>query len=148
VDDEWRGVGEKRKQVELDAYQIMPNHFHGIVWLLNEPDLDVIRTEQSPVRARQASPLPVNPRETKSGSLGAVIGGFKSGSTRRAKKYRWITGGSIWQRNYWERIIRNERELEAIRNYIWNNPVNWNMDQLHPQNPESARWLLKTTKSG
>jgi len=74
----------------------MPNHFHGIDWLLNEPEREPRQTAQGSERARLASPLLVNPRGAKSGSLGAVIGGFKSGSTRRVNKYRGIIGESVW----------------------------------------------------
>ncbi len=76
VDREWLNSGDKRSRVELDTYQVMPNHVHGIVWLLNEPECEPMQTEQGSVRARQATPLLVNPRGTKSGSLGAVLGGF------------------------------------------------------------------------
>ena len=115
VDEEWQRVGDVREQVLLDMYRVMPNHFHGIVFLLNELEPDPKRTEQGSVRATRALPLvqrvvsgPNRPRGPEPDSLGAVIGGFKSVSTRRINKLGRISGNSIWQRNYWERIIRNE----------------------------------------
>lgn len=129
VDEEWSNTGELRKPVALDVYRVMPNHFHGIVWLTNEPEK----------QARQASPLPKPLKGPEPGSLGAVVGGVKSASTRRINQERGTAGVVFWQRNYWERIIRNERELEAIRRYIWNNPANWRRDQLHPGDPARAR---------
>ena len=130
VDEEWRKLEEIRNQVLLDEYQVMPNHFHGILWLTNEPEIEPGRIENSSIWATQASPLqevvsePSRARGPGQDSLGAVIGGFKSASTRRINEARGISGVSTWQRNFWERIIRNERELEAVRKYVRNNPAN------------------------
>ncbi len=144
VDEEWQKISKIREHVELDVYIVMPNHFHGIVWLTNEPELMERRTSADiPLtgdeRSRQALPLPtagLKPNTLKgaqAGSLGAVIGGFKSATTRRVNMEMGVTGKSFWQRNYWDRILRNKRELEAIRRYIWNNPANWLEDDLHPR---------------
>jgi REP element-mobilizing transposase RayT len=147
VDGEWRKGEEIREHVLLDVYQVMPNHFHGIVFLLNELEPDPRQTEHSSVWAKHASPLRNVDLELgpfmglKPGSLSAVIRGFKSASTRRVNKLRGISGVSIWQRNFWERIIRNERELEAIRRYILANPVNWRKDDLYPGSSRSRRRL-------
>ncbi len=59
------------------------------------------------------------------GSLGAIIGGYKSVVARRITGMRGTPGGPVWQRNYYEHIVRNERELAAIRHYIQQNPANW-----------------------
>jgi REP element-mobilizing transposase RayT len=141
VDEEWQKISGLREYVKLDLYSVMPNHFHGIVWLTNEPEIRERHTSPDiPISgdewARQASPLPkidTKPgfMRPQAGSLGAVIGGFKSATTRRVNKVKGVAGASFWQRNYWERIIRNKRELEAIRRYIWNNPANWTKDVLH-----------------
>ena len=60
VDEEWRKTDSFRRDVLLDVYQVMPNHFHGIVWLLNEPEPAPRKTERSSVRAKHASPLGVD----------------------------------------------------------------------------------------
>jgi hypothetical protein len=65
--------------------------------------------------------------------LGAFIAGFKAAVTSRARSDLRMTG--IWQRNYYEHIIRNEQEFQAIWNYIDTNPQRWEMDQLHPAAP-------------
>lgn len=87
VDEEWRRTDALRQDVLLDVYQVMPNHFHGILWLLNE--LKTVPNQvESAVRARRASPLQENDMKRRylkgpeSGSLGAVIGAFKSASTQ------------------------------------------------------------------
>jgi REP element-mobilizing transposase RayT len=144
VDEEWQKISKIREHVELDVYIVMPNHFHGIVWLTNEPELmERHASTDIPVTggelARQALPLPtiglepIPLRGPHAKSLGAVIGGFKSATTRRVNKEKGVTGKSFWQRNYWERIIRNKRELQAIRRYVWNNPAHWQKNDLHPR---------------
>ena len=133
VDREWLIVGETFQYVELDVYCLMPNHFHGILWLTHElPDSENdLDRAKLPSFDQLASPLQKRPGGAKAGSLGAVLGRFKSTTTRRVNRIRGFKGVSLWQRNYWERIIRNERELEAIRKYIWNNPPNWKQDRLY-----------------
>ena len=68
----------------------------------------------------------------KNGSLGTIIGSFKSGVTRHINELRGMPGAKVWQRNYYERIIRNEDELNRIREYISNNPANWDTDEHNP----------------
>jgi putative transposase len=63
--------------------------------------------------------------------LGAIIGSFKMAVTRQIQSEHHVTG--IWQRNYYDRIIRDERELEAISRYIESNPLNWEADLENPQ---------------
>jgi putative transposase len=60
--------------------------------------------------------------------LGAIVGAFKSSAAKRINQIRDTPGAPVWQRNYYERIIRNERELNAIRGYVQNNPANWPSD--------------------
>ncbi|HEY4720271.1 MAG TPA: transposase [Anaerolineae bacterium] len=76
-------------------------------------------------RGANASPLP-------SGSLGAIMGNFKSITTRRINQLRSTPGQPVWQRNYYEHIIRHDNELNAIRQYILDNPGNWIMDAENP----------------
>ena len=71
-----------------------------------------------------------------SGSIGAIIGQFKSVVTKRINRLRGAPGAPVWQRNYYERIIRNEKALTAIRRYIDNNPMAWAYDR---DNPKASR---------
>ena len=82
--------------------------------------------------AGDASPLPPYPQGVPSGSLGAIVGNFKSVTARRINQLRRAPGTPVWQRNYYEHIIRGERALRAIRRYIAANPANWTLDPLHP----------------
>jgi REP element-mobilizing transposase RayT len=67
-----------------------------------------------------------------SGSLGAIVGNFKSVTARRINRIRKSAGTPVWQRNYYERVIRNEREWNAIRQYIRDNPAHWAEDRENP----------------
>jgi putative transposase len=71
-------------------------------------------------------------------SLGRLIGAFKTVSTKRINLIRDTSGSVVWQRNYYEHIIRNDKSLHYIRHYIPHNPISWQQDQLHPDNP--SQW--------
>jgi putative transposase len=66
-------------------------------------------------------------------SVGAIVGGFKSACTSRVNRLRGTSGIPLWQRNFFERVIRNEDELLAVRRYIENNPVEWAEDEENPE---------------
>ena len=80
------------------------------------------------------SRLRQGPHGTEPGSLGAVVQNWKSTATRRINQMRHTPGARVWQDSYYEHIIRNERELWAIRQYIENNPAQWAQDREHPRN--------------
>ncbi|MEM9164460.1 MAG: hypothetical protein AAGC54_15515, partial [Cyanobacteria bacterium P01_F01_bin.4] len=71
-------------------------------------------------------------------SLSSLIAGFKPAVTKRINGLRKAPGTPVWQRNYYENIIRNETMLQYIRRYIHNNPYQWQIDGFHPQNP--TKW--------
>ena len=121
----WEAVPAHFPQVRLDAFVIMPNHFHGNLHL-GELNLDSKATHGSPLREGE--------------HLGAIIGQFKSSVTRRLNKLpeeNKVQFEKIWQRNYYEKIIRDESHLITIRDYIINNPTNWANDKLHPNAPKN-----------
>lgn len=114
---EWFKTPSIRPSVQLfdDEFIIMPNHIHGIIWIL---DVGVTGSVAQSKITRGPEP----------GSLGAIIGQYKSITTKRINKIRNSSGKSIWQRNYYDHIVRNERELDAIRKYIQTNPLEWKSD--------------------
>ena len=132
----WYSIPNKSNNIELDEFILMPNHLHGIVLIYEAPGkgeaFSGMNTSQSVLNSENASPL--QPRGKQSGSLSAVVQNFKSVSTRRVNQKYFKSGNKIWQRNYYERIIRNDRELNAIRQYILENPLNWEMDKENPAN--------------
>ena len=124
VREEWMRSGEIRKELRLykDEFVIMPNHVHGIVWIIGA---DGNRPEGG-----GASLAPVQLRR-EAHSLSSFVAGFKATVTSRARRELNISG--IWQRNYYEHVIRDEVDLRRIEDYIQNNPLRWGQDQLHPQ---------------
>jgi REP element-mobilizing transposase RayT len=123
--DEWVKTGQKRKNIQLDEWIIMPNHFHAIVTIENERNI--------PCRgvARNAPTNKMSSISPKYGSLPTIIRSFKSAVKRQCNKngHEYFQ----WQRNYYEHIIRNENELDGIREYIVNNPLAWELDQNNPR---------------
>jgi putative transposase len=130
--EEWNRSFEIRAELSGDAFVVMPNHIHGIVWILEPNQTDVEHASiVTGVGATGRSPLRGNvvPGPAKK-SLGAFVAGFKSAVTKRINEARGTPGVPMWQRNYFERIIRSERELEETRGYITNNPITWALDEL------------------
>lgn len=127
VDVEWLKTIEIRKNIVLDRYVIMPNHFHGIV----------LFTENNSGKARLATThgnvqIKMEFGKPQSGSLPVIVGSFKSAVSRQINLMRNTPGKEVWQRNYYEHIIRNPDELNRIREYIINNPLKWHLDRDNP----------------
>jgi REP element-mobilizing transposase RayT len=118
--------------VELDVLTIMPNHVHGILRVLGKGEAFSGQKQTAQVTFREnASPL--RPASgTQGGSLAAIIQNFKSISTRKINRIRSTSGAPLWQRDYYEHIIRDEDELARIRTYIVNNPLQWELDRENP----------------
>jgi REP element-mobilizing transposase RayT len=141
VCEEWFLSTKIRNEIELyeNEFVVMPNHIHGIVWV-NSNDNDFVNnvgaTGRSPLQNQNYSPLQNGhlanygkPHGTKNKSLSSFIAGYKSSVTKRINQIRQTPGMPVWQRNYYERIIRDEIELDKIREYILNNPLNWETDE-------------------
>lgn len=129
VQEEWQRTGEVRPYVSLDEVIVMPNHFHAILVLT---DLSNASASPHPVGAsrRDARSTP----RLVSGSLGAVVVQLKSLATKRIDHLRDTPGHSIWQRNYYEHVIRNEQSMNLIRECTQNNPARWTEDRENPAN--------------
>ena len=140
----WIEVPEHFPWVRLDAFVIMPDHVHGIVWITDRTtgaDTDIVGVRGvGVVGARHALPLPSSmrspPRQFVDGTssafghpppraLSAIVGSFKSAAARAINAASGRPGVAIWQRNYYEHIIRNEPALRTIRRYIQTNPMRW-----------------------
>ena len=120
VRDEWLRTGTLRSHVRVlpQEFVVMPNHAHGIV-RLSERDVSVV----API-ADLAGP--------RRHSLGAILAGFKAASTKRVNIQRAMPGSPVWQRGYYEHIIRNDESLDDIRRYIAENPARWAFDRENP----------------
>ncbi|MBK9098411.1 MAG: transposase [bacterium] len=140
VEVEWLKTKEIRNNVDLDYYVIMPNHLHGNIIIngrgeLNSPQGMNLRLELNSTgnnESRRIQYAPTNDKfKSPSQSLGAIIRGFKSAVTKRIRELTKNTELKIWQRNYYEHIIRNEVDLQNIRNYIELNPLKWELDEYY-----------------
>jgi REP element-mobilizing transposase RayT len=149
IEDCWSAIPIHFPGVSLDEFVVMPNHLHGIVII------GVGATHASPgtatyqsmshqlsspqTRARHASPLrdssisgSLLAHGPKPKSLAAIVGSFKSAAAKRINLLRRTPGALLWQRNYYEHVIRNEAELSRIREYIVTNPARWEFDSENP----------------
>jgi putative transposase len=114
----WLAIPRRFKSIQLDVYAIMPNHLHLLLWI--KPDLQPTGNSMETF----AHPVP--------GSVATIIRAYKSAVTQA-----WTLGTPdqpvrIWQRNYYDHIIRNDRDLESVRDYIRANPLRWYQDEYHP----------------
>lgn len=114
----WREIPTHFPHTELDEWVVMPNHVHGIIWI-NGRDTAC----RVPTMEQFGKPV--------SGSVSTIIRSFKSAVTKHINILHNTPGENIWQRNFYERIIRDEAELNGIREYIHSNPALWETDDLH-----------------
>ena len=128
----WIEIPNHFSNVYLDEYIIMPNHFHGIIMI----DINC-RGGVTPPYIEGRETLPLQQKRT----LGQVIGYFKYQSTKYINKIHRSPGRAIWQRNYYEHVIRNEDDLRQIREYVLYNPLKWELDE---ENPENIRVCVHT----
>ena len=119
VQDEWTRTAVIRVRVILDAFIVMPNHFHGIILIECRGTL-----QRAPTLEQFGKPT--------SDSIPTIIRLFKSATTKRLNALRDTPGIPIWQRNYHEHIIRDESEFNRIREYVINNPAGWDKDEENP----------------
>jgi putative transposase len=207
VQTHWMRLPKHHPNLRLDAFIVMPNHFHGILVLTsNQPphspvgagladtstvsansettkpalpysDTSTIATDPAPTKpvllhstdsetTKSIHPsLSKHPGGVRAGSIDTfmngshpalakpaptkivnhagipeIIRGFKTFSARRINETRRTQGTPVWQRNYYEHIIRNDLSLQTIQIYIRHNPQSWQTDQLHPDNPNPSKW--------
>lgn len=131
VEEEWMQTKEIRKNVDLDYYVIMPNHLHGIIII--EQSIDVGATWRVAPKEEDGAIQRIAPTKQTliPNSLGSIIGQFKSSVTKRLREISGNSDLKIWQRNYYEHIIRNEIDLQNIRKYITLNPLKWEIDEYY-----------------
>lgn len=131
IETEWLKTAEIRDNVELDACAIMPNHVHGIIIITgNAGTSDAVGTNDFKNfvdvtdGAHGRAPLRRQPN-----SIGSIVAGFKATVTKQINTIRNTPGAPVWQRNYYEHIIRNEEAFTRIQRYIIENPAQWHYDQ-------------------
>lgn len=168
---EWERSSELRAEIALDAFVVMPNHIHGVVWISGDRgDLAGARgrhdssrglakgnhaggptnTHGGPsdqgdrVGARGLSPLRRSTPRMQPRSLGSFVAGYKASVTREINAMRGTAGAPVWQRNYYEHVIRDDADLDRVRRYIEQNPVRWAFDRENaagtPDRAETEFW--------
>ena len=125
ADRAWHKFAERHPEIELDAFVVMPNHVHVLLWICAslEP-----AAANAPKKERQFG-------HAIAGSLSTRIGAYKSAVTQKAKLAGLLPDAALWQRNFYDHIVRSESDLLLIRAYIRDNPARWHEDKLHPDNP-------------
>ena len=130
IDCKWNGLAGRFKNIQLDKYIVMPNHFHGIIVIVGAT-LVVAQNKNVRTNTRAGT----RPAPTPLPTVGDMVGGFKSITSHEyangVKQNHWKPfNGKLWQRNYYEQIVRDETLLQRIREYIANNPCQWPHDEL------------------
>lgn len=125
---QWINLSQRFSGLELDEFVVMPNHFHGIISI-------------NPVGAPLAAPCFVSNEmgevlgaASNAPTVGKILRAFKSISAIEGNRLLNRRSQPFWQRNFWERVIRNEKELMMLRQYILNNPAQWELDSLFESN--------------
>lgn len=111
----WDAIPGHYPNVELDAFQIMPDHLHGIIVIV-----DPLRSRDEPAEgARHAATLR---------GLANILGSFKSAISKGVNELRLTPGSPVWQKGYYDHVIRNNAEHDRIAQYIAENPAKWAID--------------------
>jgi REP element-mobilizing transposase RayT len=129
VEYTWYDLHNHNHNIKLDDFVIMPNHVHGVI-IINGIGPDAVGAGSKP------APTTMNHKQH---GLSEIIRQFKTFSARHINKIRQSPGIHVWQRNYYEHIVRDENELNRIRKYIIENPLNWDMDNENPNTMETIK---------
>lgn len=139
IDVEWKKLHNRFHHITLDEYVIMPNHFHAIMNICPNVGAPLVGAPSTINTQNITNNANVWAGTRPAPTIGAMIGAFKSITTYEhtngIKNHNWPRfNKKIWQRNYYEHIIRNDESLEKIRLYIKNNPAKWAEDHDNPIN--------------
>ncbi len=119
VEESWLKIPSVTEYASIDEFVVMPNHFHGILFIDNEDEPREIETMEFQIRKR---------------SLSNVVRNFKSAVTTKIRGLQNDQTLKVWQRKFYDRIVRDEIELNRIRDYIINNPLRWQEEKRGPDN--------------
>ena len=139
VQEVWWGLSQRFAGVEVGSMVVMPNHLHGVIALYEPVGAPLVGAQSRGNRATVDNRATTRVAPT----LGSVVGAFKSLTTveyvRGVRARGWAPfRGRLWQRNYYEHIVRGDKSLERIEQYILDNPANWYLDKENPLNMPSA----------
>ena len=124
VEDCWTRLPDHYDNVSLDAFILMPNHVHGVINIEDKPT--VVGAGFKPALAAALA--------SKLSGVPEIVRAFKTFSARRINEMRASPGTPVWQRGYYDHVIRTESELDRVRTYIVDNPRKWSEDADNPAN--------------
>jgi putative transposase len=116
VEDEWKKTPVVRPYITLDAFVVMPNHFHGIFVIEGDKE------QEAPLAGFQKVP---------SRSVSSIVQNLKTVITKQVNRLRNLPSTPVWQRNYHEHIVRGLDDLDRLRRYIEGNPGKWSEDRYY-----------------
>ena len=133
----WKSLPQRFPTVDIDEFVVMSNHVHGILMLGQSIEECNESTRDALCQSGESNSASATTRAAP--TLADVIGAFKSVTTveytRGVRIHQWPKfPARLWQRNYYEHVIRNEHELDVAREYISNNPLKWALDRENPIN--------------
>lgn len=141
VQNAWADLPNHYPNLVLDRFVVMPNHIHGVIVLVgaglkpaHHDDADIDRSGLVGPGLNPRAGLKPAPTLDKRHGLPEIVREFKTFSARRINEKRNIAGVPIWQRNYYEHVIRDDADYNRIAEYIATNPQRWIEDKLHPEN--------------
>lgn len=129
--EEWARTEEVRPYVVLDAFVVMPDHVHLLFGIRpHEGNAPPRGSDTTPVARATHRVAPTITSGPPRGSVGSIIGQYKSVVTKRVRAIDPTV--RVWQRSFWDRVVRTEREADALRRYIAENPAKWDPDADRP----------------
>ncbi len=128
VNKEWLVSAKIRKEIKIDKFVVMPNHFHAIVIIQN---VGMYGNTSANTDENQKRMYIHTSLQSPSHTLGAMIRGFKSSGTAKINTIRNTEQNPVWQKSYYDHIIRNEQDYKEIYEYIENNPQKWELDKYY-----------------
>lgn len=152
IQNEWLNIAKFYSNVVLDQFVIMPNHFHGIIGFYGAPfaninqkntDLSKIISTFKTITTKKIKEL-ISTNDNENLANVGVNGNVGVSST----KYLIQKYNTIWQKSFYDHVIRGEKDLQRIQEYVLNNPLQWELDILNPKNNDRYQmWLIaKNTK--
>ncbi len=129
---QWEKLPKRFPYIELGAFVLMPNHEHGIIQIIEQQRRGMAESLQN--LDEESSCYAPTMNQQKFGkmipnSIPTIVRSYKSAVVYRINLMRGVKAAPVWQRNYYEHVIRNDRELELITRYIDYNPLNWQLDR-------------------
>ena len=129
IEDMWQELPVRFLNIELGEFVVMPNHIHGIIMIMDQIK-DVGATSGRP--------------RTRSITLGSIMGYFKHQSAKRINILHNTLGRSLWQRSFYDHVIRNDMDLLRVQEYISNNPLQWSLDEENPDHKKGRPEVAPT----